>query len=300
MSVEPYGVIFTNGDNDTFPLWYEQEVEGVRRDVTVLVTSYLNTPWYVEQAKHITRPCPPGVKASDDWTRNICQRPYTFANTSAAYVADSAQAPAGKTPIVLGHPIEAPTKTILPLSNEVIERVAGSYATLDKDQVLRMGNIVDTLHAGQSLYPWQQYALTIINQAIGQRPIYFASSGNAASDLGVNGYLVRQGLAFKLHNGPLPDSTDPGVMKMEESPYVAVTGNWVDVPRTEKLLDHVFEHHTGIPDKWGHWPDRSTIGIPNYYLWAYLAVTQGEIQKGDEKKAHYYQQRAQAWSTLGN
>jgi len=72
------------------------------------------------------------------------------------------------------------------------------------------------------------------------------------------------------------------------------------VPRTADLLNNVFQHHTGIPDKWGHWPDRSTIGIPNYYFWAYLALTQAEIQKGDEQKAHYYQQRAQAWSTLGN
>lgn len=48
-SLEPNAILFTNGDNYTFPLWYAQEVLGVRRDVTIINTAYLVTPWYVTQ-----------------------------------------------------------------------------------------------------------------------------------------------------------------------------------------------------------------------------------------------------------
>jgi hypothetical protein len=298
MSVEPYGILFTNGDNDTFPLWYLQEAEGIRQDVTVIVTSYLNTPWYTKQLRDLTRPCPEGVAPSDDSSVILCQRPYGAGNTGAAYVTAAAGA-AGKVPILLSAPVTVPSRSIIPLDDATVDRVAETYSRLEEDQGVGLGQITAVLRSGQLVYPWMQYALVLINSSIAERPIYFASSGNAASSLGLDAYLIRQGLAFKLSPTPLDAGTPEGVVRLARSPYTGVTGDWVDVPRTRALTDQVFIHSTGIPDEWTHWPDESTLGIPNYYAWAYLALTQAAMQSGDQEAASRYQERAEAWTRLG-
>jgi hypothetical protein len=300
MSVEPYGVLFTNGDNDTFPLWYLQEAEGIRRDVTVIVTSYLNLDWYVRQLRDLTTPCPPGVRASDSPTTIVCQRPYEPQEGEPLYTADpSAANSQGRIAILMDDPVRLPTKTAIDLDDETIEQAAGpaGYLSIQEDSEFTLGPVVARIAGGTVIYPWQQFALLLIRNSIDDRPIYFSSSGSAAQDLGVVPYLVRQGLAFRLHPGP-PDVNSRNTL-LEDPLITSVTGLWLDVERTRTLAEEVFVHRTGIPDEWDHWPDRSTVGIPNYYSWVFAALTQSAIQSGDETLRLRYEDRALVWQTLG-
>ncbi len=303
MSVEPYGVLFTNGDNDTFPLWYLQEVEGIRRDITVIVTSYLNTAWYAKQLQTLTQPCTDGRDWTDDPTLIICQRAYTGENTEAVYTDDPASVEAnGKVAIALDR-LQAPTRGIFPadFDDATIEQIGGSYFQLDRARQFSFGNISTVLPEGAVLYPWHQYTLGILSTALGDRPIYFASSGNAAESLGLDAFLVRHGLAFKLHNGRLLDERPEGVVPMPaSSPLTAVTGPWVDLPRTERLADQVFIHRGDLPN-WDHWPDIATLGIPNYYAWVYYSLAQAVLtEQGDSTRMEQLRDRGELWSDLGS
>ena len=300
MSVEPYGVLFTNGDNDTFPLWYLQEAEGIRRDVTVVVTSYLNLDWYVKQLRDLTAPCVAGVQASDSRTTIVCQRPYDPQEGEPLYTADASVADSQRRIAILTEaPVTPPTRTILDLPDDLVDQVAGpaGYVSLEEDRDFPLGPVVASIAGGTLIYPWQQFALLLIQNSIEDRPIYFASSGSAARSLGLMPYLVRHGLAFRLFPGP-PDLNPRNVL-LEDARLLPVTGLWLDWERTRTLAEEVFVHRSGIPDEWSHWPDRSTLGIPNYYAWVFAALAQSALQSGDDALRTAYEERSFAWQTLG-
>jgi hypothetical protein len=304
MSVEPYGVLFTNGDNDTFPLWYLQEVEGIRRDVTVIVTSYLNIDWYALQLKAITTPCGEGQDPSSDPTRIICQRPYLpEGSPGAEYVtaADAQEVAArGKVPLVVDAPIHPPGRTILGLDEARIARAAQTVVPMREDRIVELGmGVTALLRAETLLYPWHQFALSIISNSLGDRPVYFASSGNAAEDLGLTPFLIREGVAYRLNPG-LPDpAAMEGVEELSLSPLTSVTGIWLNVERTRTLAWEVFMHRGSLPDGWAIWPYRAVLGVPSYYAWVHYALYQAATQAGRQEEASRNMDRAEAWARLG-
>ena len=277
-SVEPYGVLFTNGDNDTFPLWYLQEVEGIRKDVTVIVLSYLNTDWYPKQLRDLTRPCAAGQDPDSDPTRIICQRPFDTRTGPRFYDAS-----------------HKPTRPILGLSDQDIDLVARGQVT----QVTQAGvffsarGIEVPIEQGRYLYASDQFLLSIVKQAWGDRPIFFASTTNVQYDLGFSPYVARQGLAFKLVT---PQEAQALVKMPVDSDYSPVLGAYMNRQVGRQLLDHTFQLH-GLATR-PHWADDATRNIPIHYFYAFMAQAQVEGMLGDQAALQRYQTLAQNFDAL--
>ena len=303
-SVEPYGVLFTNGDNDTFPLWYLQEVEGIRQDVTVIVMSYLNTPWYAKQLRDLTAPCAQGQSPADDPTRIICQRPYQPEDGPDFYDAMAQGGdPAGVSAERRLPP--APAKTILPLTDQQIDGVAATMPfRTEQPQLFRAGRIESTVQPGTVVVPADIFLAQIINASLGDRPIYFAMTTAAFENLNLYPYLLRQGVALKLHDGPLADDPARGIARVPQEllgeSLARLTGPYMDVTRTEQLLSSVFVHHDGFPADWGHWVDAATDGIPAYYGYTHLGLAAVYQSLGQEALFTKHREQAEEWLRLSN
>jgi hypothetical protein len=298
--VEPYGVLFTNGDNDTFPLWYLQETEGVRRDVTVIVMSYLNTPWYARQLRDLTQPCEPGESPAADPTRIICQRPYDAAAGPDFYRPFVTR---GDQPGVSIAEREggAPTTSILPLSDAEIEEVTNTPPfRLPQARTYRAGGIETMLPESTVMVPADFFLAQIIQTSMGDRPIYFAMTTQAYEELNLRPFLIRQGVALKLSNGPVEADSARGIYTVPPSGLTGIIGPYIDVPRTERLLSDVFIHRGGIPGEWGHWVDMATEGIPAYYGYSHMGMALVYESIGRPEEAQRHLATGNQWLDLAN
>lgn len=174
---EPDAILFTNGDNDTFPLWYLQDVEGIRRDIRIVNLSLVNTPWYISQLKHYE---PHGAK----------KVPISLTDGQIERI----------------QPMQWETRQMeLPVSKEVIERFG-----VKDTSVIRNGKITFTMQhtwqfgnvkaiKTQDIMVWD-----IIRTNNWQRPIYFAVTVSPDSKIGLDEYLWMDGLAWRLKPAKVP------------------------------------------------------------------------------------------------
>ncbi|MSR22585.1 MAG: DUF2723 domain-containing protein [Gemmatimonadetes bacterium] len=243
-SVEPYGVLFTNGDNDTFPLWYLQEVEGIRQDVTVIVGQYLYTDWYPKQLKYHTSP--------------ERQRPFRDDEGIGLYEA----------------PTSMPSRPITVVLDAELDRVES--VTLGQDQSVELiapeASAVIRYPAGTQLLRGSQIALAIIRDSLGERPIHFASTGGMAQELGLQSLTVRQGIASKLR---LDDfEADSALVHVTQT----TNGEWLDFDRSLALAEGVFRYR-GLEDR-AIWADRASLNIPIHFYVLYVQLAEASVRSG--------------------
>jgi hypothetical protein len=202
MSCKPNAILFTNGDNDTFPLWYAQEVEGIRTDVRIVNLMLLNMDWYVDQMKmkaydSDTLPITFNHEQYADGTRDMVfvnerfKQPYP-AKQIVEFIASDNQST--KVPTSSGKLFDfVPTKSFtVPVDSAT---VVNNGVVKPEDAHLIEKELIGKF--GSRLTKSDMIALDIIANNNWERPIYFVSVGHSGL-LGLDNYLQLDGLAYRL------------------------------------------------------------------------------------------------------
>ena len=244
MSLQQEGnpIIFTNGDNDTFPLWYNQDVEGVRTDARVCNLSYLQTDWYIDQMR---RPAYDSPSVPISWERiEYCSgtNEYVTIDPRMKDIISEVtkQYPKEAQELFGDHPYEL--KNVLKYwirgqwkdnQKQILEMLFGKgnyshiiptdtlYMTIDKEAVRKSGmliasdsipdKMVISLKGKRALYKGDLMILEMLDQCNWQRPIYVAVSVGDDNYINLGDNVITEGLAYRItpfttqHDGkPLP------------------------------------------------------------------------------------------------
>ena len=207
-------IIFTNGDNDTFPLWYNQETEGVRTDARVCNLSYLQTDWYIDQMR---RPAYDSPSVPISWPRiDYCSGTNDYVRVDASlkqqvlefYKEDpeAAKAQFGDNPFelknVLKNWVRSKSEDLHIIPTDTL------YLTIDKEAVRKSGmlmasdtipdQMVISLAGKRALYKNDLMMLEMLAQCNWTRPLYVATTVGSDNYMNLGDNFVQEGLAYRI------------------------------------------------------------------------------------------------------
>jgi len=202
-SCAPDAILFTNGDNDTFPLWYAQEVEAKRTDIRVCNLMLLNTDWYIDQMKW---------KANNSAPLPITlpvQKYYDGINNQL-FIVEKTKDPVDISTIIDFVKSDNKATKVQVSANEILDIIPSRTIRIpvDKAKVLASGAVkpedadkivpyIDIKLKGNSILKSQLIVMDIIAHNHWERPIYFVT-GYHNDALGLEEYFQLEGLAYRL------------------------------------------------------------------------------------------------------
>ena len=207
-------IIFTNGDNDTFPLWYNQETEGFRTDARVCNLSYLQTDWYIDQMKRqaydspsvpITWPRLDFCSGTNDYIQvdpSLKQQVQNFYKEHPA----EARAQFGDQPFEVKNIMKYWVRT--KNSDMHVIPTDTLYLTIDKEAVKKSGmmmacdtipdRMVISLAGKRALYKNDLMMLEMLAQCNWTRPLYVAATVGSDNYMNLGDNFVQEGLAYRI------------------------------------------------------------------------------------------------------
>jgi len=212
-SCAPDAILFTNGDNDTFPLWYAQEVEGIRTDVRVVNLSLLNTDWFIDQMKR-------KAYNSDPVPFSLPREKYRQGSHDVTYLFDDEALKNTYVDIKALFDILNHDDSRLKMNTSQIGMIdyfptRKFMVTADSAELVRNGSVpkemagrIDTVrweYKGQALEKANLMILDLLANNNWKRPVYFVMTTGSDTFIGLEGYFHLEGLAYRL----LPVKANP-------------------------------------------------------------------------------------------
>ncbi len=279
-SCEPNSIIFTYGDNDTYPLWYAQEVEGIRKDVRVVNLSLIAVDWYIELLRRKVNDSPPiKMTIPQEALRGNKRNQVLFYDPNQQNRPQPIQSVlsfiGGNNPL----PLQGGGQT------ESYSPTNRAYIPIDRAKALEMGlvGIEDTgrivsqipvnLGGGRGITKVDLAVIDIISSNLMERPVYFAVTCRPDKMFGMQDYMQLEGLGLRIV--PVKSTSDPAY---------GVAGNGrVD---SEAVYEHVMNDF-----KWGNF-DKYDLFVDHSYgpsIQSHrLAIRRAALdfaQKGEKAKA---------------